>query len=558
MKSLNNIFLMLFIFVSVACTENKTIQNNPPVTSQAGGQTRTSDPDGWGGGSTGDGGGGQGVLCSDEAKDAKLRGRLIVRDVYEAQTNYRREMKFESLGPKGTEKVDSESIQFLLKSLKQAYGPHFLRSEFSTEKFWTEFAENIAYVPDDSTLYASNDANSPLALPKGCKIVQIAYWDESGGLRDQGTLYLNKNYWMSLDQFNKVALLTHEYFFKLARKAGFKNSDYTRYRVGQLLSSEGYNLFQTWVPSKDPKYKDLLPDVSKGFKYCNGYVENDRMVFNLYQYQNADGEQWVTILPIEVGNYRMPPFESVNRKVPTPIFKQAFFDTLSSEEDKIIPKDHPSRRRESADQFIGAGGQDTLFMYQFPLKDRYGAVDFMNPHSDRLKQDDKLLPQADLLILIKQTVERSLSTYFYSGNADAVSDADSIAALNVLTEEVNEAIQTRKYPTGFPKWTAFMKEMEKKTGKNPGSGFEDRPEVAQRFNKNLYEKIPRIFYRITIGSYDSQEVYDVLGGSAYQEVKSSDYYPIKIRVGSDSFNVTLLCNSYAETRENIDSGEPLK
>lgn len=250
------------------------------------------------GGGTGDGGGGQGILCSNDVNDPRLKGKLLVRDIYEAITNYGRTMKpVNGENIENSNQIDPQALKLLVSSLKHYFGPASQNLDFTKEQYWLDFEKSISFINDETSLNHSQDANSPLSLPKGCEIVQIAFWHESSGPIDDGKLYVDQKLWRNLDNFNKVALLAHEFFFKQARQVGYKNSDYIRNKIGQLLSTEGITpIFQQWVPSSDKRLSDILPASMQGFKYCTGTsTEDPSAELQLYQYKGQDNLQHFVI-----------------------------------------------------------------------------------------------------------------------------------------------------------------------------------------------------------------------------------------------------------------------
>lgn len=303
-KVLNTILIL-----STAACNPQTVNN---ITQHHVSNPNPSEKNNRGGGGTGDGGGGQGILCGNDVSDPYLSGNLMVRDIYEAIYNHRRVMRFD-LPKKGGKQVDEDAIKSLVTAIKSYFGPASAHLDFAQEKYWQDFANNISFTPKGSNLIPSSDANSPLAVPNGCEIVQIAYWDESAGPIENGTLYVDQKYWEQLNQFNKIALLTHEYFFKQARKAGYKNSDFIRFKVGQLLSKEGLEpLFKDWTPSKDPRVKDILPEARDGFKYCEGTsTEDPDSYLQLFQYQGKNEEQHIVIPVLKSSNINHPLLQSI-------------------------------------------------------------------------------------------------------------------------------------------------------------------------------------------------------------------------------------------------------
>lgn len=250
-----------------------------------------------GGGGTGDGGGGQGVQCGS-TKDPKFSNRLFVRDIYEATYNHNRQMKTVS-NSTSSSNVSQEAIRVLTSSLQDYLGPASANLEFAKDNFWAEFYKKISFIDDDKQLRPSIDANSPIVLPKGCEIVQIAFWEESSGAADDGILYVDRKHWERLDQLNKIALLAHEFFFMQARKALYKNSDSVRLKVGELLSTKGISpLFKNWVPAtnKIANLNKSLPENRRGFKYCTGTSPDDPTAsIQLYQYEGSDKKQHFVI-----------------------------------------------------------------------------------------------------------------------------------------------------------------------------------------------------------------------------------------------------------------------
>jgi hypothetical protein len=296
-----------------ACNPGGTTNNNGADKSGVSGGGATKDPGDGTGGSTGDGGGGQGVQCG-ESQNQKLRNKLFVRDIYEAIYNHNREMKTIANNSEGTAEVSPETIRTLTASLKQYFGPASFNLDFTTEKFWTDFSKKISFIEDDRELYPSKDANSPIALPKECKIVQIAYWAETSGASDDGILYINKSLWNKLDQLNKIGLLAHEYFFKQARRAQYKNSDNVRFKIGELLSTTGLTpLFTFWNSSAETRASSFLPASKNGFKFCIGLSrEEPSAKIQLYQYEGSDKLQHFVIPMLKSESINLSFFQTYN------------------------------------------------------------------------------------------------------------------------------------------------------------------------------------------------------------------------------------------------------
>ncbi len=537
----------LFLLGLVACTENKTINQTSPPVSQAGGQTRTSDPDGWGGGSTGDGGGGQGVLCSEETKDGNLRGKLMVRDVYEAQYNYRRTMVTQGLGPAGTESVEQKTVGFLLSALKRYYGPALRDTEIGDVKYWTEFAQKIAFVPEQAALYPSNDANSPLALPKGCRIVQIAYWDESAGLDAEGTLYVDKTLWVKLDQFNKAALLAHEYFFKKAREAGLTNSDYTRYKVGQLLSMEGMSpLFPGWVPSKDSRVSEVLPESPKGYKSCVGSAGERGSSIRLYQYRDNKGVQRIVIPSLKSGNYSLLPFQSVTMSFqPGPgdvmglITDQFLFNP--DEEMPLDFKQNSITGKLTAENHGLESFRREFYTINVPAKNRTVKLSVINPMADIVSEEKtELKPSNELALQMNLQIEDEIKNAFGSYKYSSRNLLEPIAALNA---EIDLAVKQGIFPQSFPKWNAELDKIEHV------AKITYTPEQRTK----LYSTFPDILYRIKLGTYSDYQISKVMGIKGYKKFnnKVRTLVQFNLTVDDKKLDYGIGCSDYSRVYREI-------
>ncbi|WP_157684606.1 hypothetical protein [Bdellovibrio bacteriovorus] len=286
--SLRVLFLGIVLLSAMACTPSTT---NNYLTAN-GSDKKLPDDDGYtGSGGTGDGGGGQGILCSDATKNPQYRSKLMVRDIFEASFIQKLKLHPGPAKQGGIQELSDEELQFLHSNLKRYFGHAIGQLEVGSYKFWQKFISNISFIDEEAKLFPSKDANSPIALPNGCKIVQIAFWEDSPGNSQNGTLYVDKKLWTQLDSINRLALLVHEYFFKEARQAGFKNSDFVRAKVGQFFSEFPIKpLFKEWRPAKIMGVApEALHSYTPSYKFCKGSVKDDPSAeLHLYFYNNAD------------------------------------------------------------------------------------------------------------------------------------------------------------------------------------------------------------------------------------------------------------------------------
>ncbi len=546
------LFVALTLFATAACTENKTInQTNPPV-SQAGGQTRTSDPDGWGGGSTGDGGGGQGVYCSAAVADARLKDRLIVRDVYEAEFNYKMPMTGHELGPAGTTEVVPESYEFLIKTLSRYYGPMMFFEKVGKLGYWQDFVKAISYIPQGVQLKPSQDANSPMALPTGCELVQIAYWSEASGSQTEGVLFVDQASWKKLDQFNKVALLAHEHFFKRARMAGAKNSDYVREKLGKLFSVEGLPaMFQDWAPSKDPKVKGLLPESSKGFKVCQGIDHSRRGNIVLYQYQDKSERQTLVWSNVRAGDKEMRPFESVFQRIENnfELYNEyaAVTDYLygRGKAKGVEEKDKLGVSFFDKDLNLTQTGKSILELGEsipgpsFLTFTSEGSISLVNPIYGYVPPEKReILPRETLL---NRIYTGALEAFLDNPEKEKVLErTQALQALSVLDKEIDEGQKSGVYPTGFPKWAAAVQ------------GFEKAGLKLSDFERSyLYNLVPTGLYVIKYGYYTYKDVNAVLGRDGFVEMTKPIDELVSVSIDDKKFSYFMTCYSYQQVYYSI-------
>ncbi|MBC7398036.1 MAG: hypothetical protein H7333_11385 [Bdellovibrionales bacterium] len=546
--------LVISFFALAAC--NPSTPNLPVVTTAV----ATNESQLSGGGGTGDGGGGQGVQCAETTSNPELRGRLIVRDIYEAIYNHHRKMKSDGLGLNGSQQVDEKSIGVLASSLSSYFGPSSINLDFTKPQFWKTFSDEISFVPEDSTLLPSNDANSPLALPRGCKIVQIAFWDESAGPIEHGTLYVDREKWLRLDQFNKIALIAHEYFFKQARTVGEKNSDFIRYKIGQLLTVDGLNpLFQGWVASADPRLKVALPDSMNGFKFCTGSSPDDPDArLQMYQYENANKVQSLVFPVIKSAGINLSLFQSAlftfdpekeknlaeltDMLVPLSDFKNDVCNLLCR--NLSSPNELWVNLRYSNSGFLGRALkgsrniQETMneilrkensssskYIWQ-ALRPTNGApikLKLNNPVIVR-KYVSKVKSKDALINYVNSQIDQRIKKVNWDIGWDADERMEIVSAISILNKEIENAISDGTYPNGFPSWIRKLKELNSviPTLRNKGGGaigFAD-----SRFEEDhiLTENYPRILFLIKSNSYSELDIKKVLGEEAFDTTVEGD------------------------------------
>jgi hypothetical protein len=564
-----------------ACNPSTTNNHNTYEAGKAGmsGGGATKDPGDGTGGSTGDGGGGQGVQCG-ESKKSELTNRLFVRDIYEAINNHKLQIKSIPNDVAGTETVSKAAIKILTDSIRSYYGPASSKLDFTKDNFWTDFIQRISFLDDEKELFPSQDANSPIALPKECKIVQIAYWDDSSGQSEDGTLYVSRKLWSAMDQTNKIGLLAHEYFFKAARRALYKNSDSTRSKVGQLLSTQGLPvLFKNWETNPDSRIKNDLPSSKRGFKVCEGSsTEDSNAKMLLYQYQGSDNLQHFVIPILQSTSVNANPFQSSNfifdpvtspdinaatdlflyqsMLLPPegrdwsynelPLWIDRWFDGSGLLSKKLNHNSYEGFNRLSKELYYK---KQVLWMDYLTPAPKSLKISLLNSFFNQKADSEKSLKKRDELIpIINKQLTQKLNKCRVRGERHLVD-----AAIAALHSEIAEAQRTGKYPEDFPLWHTSLESIEntyqqKKKDKPPSSTCKilDDGDVTS--------SIPFLLYKIYLNNYTAKDTEDLLGDQAFAAAEIPYAGPGKIRASQEGINVDfdLKCKDYGMLSEELN------
>lgn len=551
---------------------------------------------GSGGGGTGDGGGGQGVFCSSEVKDPKLQGRLLVRDIYEATTNYGRTMKSVRSESDDANKITPEAFKLIVDSVKHYFGPSSKNLDFTEEKFWIDFEKRISFIKDETPLQYSQDANSPISLPQGCEIVQIAFWHELSGPSEEGTLYVNQKYWKKLDQFNKIALLAHEFFFKQARQAGYKNSDFVREKVGQLLSTEGLpTMFKEWVPSSDSRVSSSLPHSMKGFKYCTGESSEDTTArLQFYQYEGGDGLQHFVFPVLQSNSVNLSLLQGnhfglsqmswdLERGTDLLLFAslEEYLDTADEEDpDDIVAtgqtamlklwlnrrellgsyenKDYLAILKRNITQLISLK-KESLWSARVNSASQVIQMSLLNPGfisandvEEKLKSREELMTTVNNELksrILKQIKLKANDKHFEFPHYATMTNS-----ISILNNEISRAIKSGRYPEEFPKWNAALKHLKDLLKENTSTSSLDWSEFE--FEQDVSLWIPHLLFQIKNNMYE-KEAFEKLGflNEAYLEIskRSLNLGKILIQQGDSSLIFKLTCKDYSTLFSSLTS-----
>lgn len=556
-----------------------TTINNQYLTNQ-GSDKKLPDDDGYtGSGGTGDGGGGQGISCSADTSVEKLRGKILLRDIYEAI--YNSNLTAQELNSEEEESISPDAYDLVAANFKKYYGPAYKQFDTTDPNFWRAFSKKIFFLDGNKALTVSSDANSPILLPKGCKIVQIAFWSDSNSEGKEDLLYVDKQYWNKLDQVNKVALLAHELLFKDARLNGYKSSDYIRSKVGALFSTKGLDpIFKNWISNSDSRFSQVLPKSSRGFKACVGKSSEDPSAnLNLIQYEGKDKLQHIVITKVKSSFFGLSDLDAVEMS-----FDPAKNPVLSKVSDlMLLMTDYrtlASRANDNPSYFDLEYGElvllseltvsdkesildiDLLKLSDQPndiwktfFKTPYGPIKFSikNPgkgfsKSSELKTPNKII-EAIKKKIFEEIVDASAGTYWH-GEKQAV----LYQAFAILEKEIQDGVSQAIYPVGFPKWNTALAEIEKLFAPDetiPGYiKVNNRSKIKKMVgNKYLNQDLPAILMKARLGFTEWAEL-ERLKIDAYDVLETSGSYGnVNITVSlstQDSISFNLECESFEE------------
>lgn len=231
--------IFIFSLIFSACIKERVTKLVPtnPISPRT--EERQQEIDG-----TINGGGGKGVICSNNKNDI-----IETLDLYEARVLYNLEI---------VDHIHSEEEAFdLFASLmtNHFWNPDSInKNEYLNhyKKIIKEiYQKNIRFIDSTKKLKLVNDSFEPL-VEKGCQIVQVAInYDESIILVDQSL-------WEKMDSLNKISLIAHEIIYGIDRQDGSTNSMTTRKLVGQIFSKKGARPKADGIPFDESKYLRCL------------------------------------------------------------------------------------------------------------------------------------------------------------------------------------------------------------------------------------------------------------------------------------------------------------
>lgn len=513
-----------------------------------------------------------------------------------------------------TKNISAESIRTLVSSLSQYFGPASRNMDFVAETFWKDFEKKIFFIKNDTVLQYSQDANSPIALPDGCEIVQIAFWHESSGPSEEGTLLVNQKHWEKLDQLNKVALLAHEFFYKQARLVGHKNSDFIRKKIGELLSKKGLTpIFNEWIQSSDDRVSNLLPKSMKGFKYCIGESqENPSTKFQLYQYEGSDKLQHLVIPIMYGGNigisllqYLHKSFDpksnqDLAKKTDLLAIQSKYSDTSKISPRKLQPFEfyelNPFQLQQYSLQsfsFLFQHG-DANWLYPDAFRNFYKSISKENL-AYSLDSDKPEIWSANISTAnsnlefslssfeknsVKKAAPKSVSDFIkdtnskiediikanyvaekYSQNIEKVSNA--IVTLNY---EIDNAIHSGVQLSEFPKWSSAINNLDEFIQGIPPNGMNG--EKNERLLELLRKVLPAVLFKAKLAQFLQVETNDLLhvDGSynfiednfANKDTIETKMATVKLKDNNESLTFRVSCKNYNdlyldETRHDTEA-----
>lgn len=189
-------------------------------------------------------GGGSAVVC--RAPDQSILSAEVL-DIFEARSVYGQNLiTHESMAIDDILKVVQERLQTIGED------PEGVASVIP------KIHANMTVLPEGVKLEPIHDAK-PVALPKGCKLEQLAAY-----IDPTRKVAVDREVWEKLDNLNKAALIVHEGIYQLTRKEGDTDSRRARKLTGYLFSefsfeslTEGIPQNAQWCVAKDYLGRDL-------------------------------------------------------------------------------------------------------------------------------------------------------------------------------------------------------------------------------------------------------------------------------------------------------------
>jgi hypothetical protein len=187
-----------------------------------------------------EGGGGQGVLCTDSNQNRTL----VPLDLFEAQGIWGTQIPVSSPIQDEISRVlpnydlfhaemAPNETPFALPTAPTAVKEQALQSQYES------FVSSLRAIPAGTHLTLSND-NGGLILqpPKGCQLVQVLYYADEND--ESGQVLVDSDYWNLLSPQSRLAFYFHETIYKSLRFAIEQSSTRTRRIVGMLLDSKPF------------------------------------------------------------------------------------------------------------------------------------------------------------------------------------------------------------------------------------------------------------------------------------------------------------------------------
>ena len=183
----------------------------------------------------GSSGGGKAVICRNTSGQIAF-GQLL--DLYEVVAVYHNEL----LPPLATLEEErrrtNERIRTILGD-QRATGP---AGDEENMRHLQKELNSAIFLP--TPLPRTDDVGTPVALPEGCKLEQVAVFED-----DPVKLTIYQEIWDYFDSQNKNALLMHEFFYWNNRRVGDTNSETSRWATNVLFANKPVLAIDNQVPS---------------------------------------------------------------------------------------------------------------------------------------------------------------------------------------------------------------------------------------------------------------------------------------------------------------------
>jgi hypothetical protein len=263
---------VLLVGLLTACTAQNKAKSEPDHSLTSGGV---------------DGGGGNAVVCRDNAN--KITSAEVL-DIYEGRVQY-------GVTPLPSLGTVEEQVHEVLTRLGKGNLPNSFAQMLHNGATWV--LQKKVMLPDGTGLTIIDDS-FPDVLPKDCKIEQLANWTP------QDQVLVDTEIWNSLSDTNKAALVAHEILYYFYRIYGAEDSVRVRESVARAFAgAEAVDVKQDLPAdhllcfSEAEPGKTMPPNIFRAFNKADGMLVLQLEVLG-GQLMITKSQVEIDVIPMEV------------------------------------------------------------------------------------------------------------------------------------------------------------------------------------------------------------------------------------------------------------------